>query len=172
MRDDLVDLRPLEEDDLTQVALWRQSESGRLAFFSPEPTSISGQAEWYARYLRDPTDFMFIVTVDGGPPAGTVALSNIDVRNQRAELGRVFIADDGSRQKGIATAACTLLLAYAADDLHLRKLYLRVYASNHAAIHLYEKLGFEREGLLREEVFARGRWQDVLHMARFLGRGA
>lgn len=42
---------------------------------------------------------------------------------------------------------------------------LEVYASNVAAIRLYERAGFEREGLKRRARFLDGTWDDMLVMA-------
>lgn len=55
----------------------------------------------------------------------------------------------------------------AADNwLDLKRLELTVFADNAAAIALYEKLGFEREGVLRSYAFRDGAYVDVLAMAR------
>ena len=43
---------------------------------------------------------------------------------------------------------------------------LEVYADNERAIHLYEKLGFEQEGLLRMTTVRNGRYVDEYKMAR------
>jgi ribosomal protein S18 acetylase RimI-like enzyme len=50
----------------------------------------------------------------------------------------------------------------------LLRVELEVYASNAAAIALYEKLGFEREGLKKRGRFIDGKYDDVLQMALFL----
>ncbi len=43
---------------------------------------------------------------------------------------------------------------------------LEVYALHERAVHVYEKVGFEHEALLRDAVFKFGEWQDVLVMAK------
>ncbi len=166
MRDEGVELRPLEDSDLPLLAAWRRADHAREAFFSVEPVSTSGQAAWYARYMADPADQMFVIIEPTGRSVGTISLSRIDYRNQKAELGRVLIGDPSDFGRGLAFDACRVLLQYATEDLHLRKIYLEVLADNQAAVCLYKKLGFETEGVLRSEVFARGSWHDVLHMAR------
>jgi diamine N-acetyltransferase len=163
-----VELRPLERDDLSLVAKWRRSPDATAAFFSPEPVTSSGQDSWYDSYLRDNTDMMFVFSDAELIPVGTIALVNIDYRNQKAEYARLLIGSPAYRGKGLARAASLRLLAFAHDQLHLTKIYLHVFRSNERAVSLYEKLGFEVEGRYRREVFSGGNWQDVIRMAVFL----
>jgi putative acetyltransferase len=50
--------------------------------------------------------------------------------------------------------------------LNLTRLELEVYADNEAAIHLYERFGFEIEGTLRQHAFREGRYVDSKMMGR------
>jgi len=47
-----------------------------------------------------------------------------------------------------------------------------VIADNARAVSLYEKHGFEREGILRHEIWRDGGYADSLAMARLRSRGA
>jgi ribosomal protein S18 acetylase RimI-like enzyme len=49
-----------------------------------------------------------------------------------------------------------------------RKLSLRVLGTNEAAIRLYERLGFQREGVLREEFLVNGAYVDDVLMTKHL----
>ena len=50
--------------------------------------------------------------------------------------------------------------------LNLTRLELEVYADNEAAIRLYERFGFEHEGVLRRHAFRNGEYVDAIMMAR------
>jgi putative acetyltransferase len=50
--------------------------------------------------------------------------------------------------------------------LNLTRLELEVYADNEPAIRLYERFGFEREGVLRQHAFRDGRFVDAIVMGR------
>jgi putative acetyltransferase len=50
--------------------------------------------------------------------------------------------------------------------LNIRRLELVVYTDNAPAIALYERFGFEREGLLRGYAWRDGDYADCLAMAR------
>ena len=68
--------------------------------------------------------------------------------------------------QGIGTALMETLLDLADNWLMLVRVELEVYADNERAIHLYEKLGFEQEGLLRMTTVRNGRYVDEYKMAR------
>ncbi len=59
-------------------------------------------------------------------------------------------------------------LRWAGESGIVTRLELYVYAHNQAAIHLYEKFGFEVEGRRRKAVFQGGKHIDDLIMARLL----
>lgn len=75
--------------------------------------------------------------------------------------------DPATRRRGIAAALLTAAQQHA-REMEARKLSLRVLGSNPAAIRLYEKLGFRREGVLREEFLINGAYVDDVIMAKEL----
>ena len=72
--------------------------------------------------------------------------------------------------QGIGTALLKTLLDLADNWLMLERVELTVFADNHHAIHLYEKLGFEKEGLKRMTVIRNGQYADEYLMARLRRR--
>ena len=52
--------------------------------------------------------------------------------------------------QGYGTEALHLALQYAFDELNLHRITLTVIAYNERAIALYERAGFQREGVFRE----------------------
>jgi len=72
-----------------------------------------------------------------------------------------------SRRRGVAAS----LLDAAQETLRergIRKLTLHVLSTNQAAIRLYQRHGFVREGTLREEFCINGRFVDDVMMAKQL----
>ena len=81
-----------------------------------------------------------------------------------ASLG-IGIHDDFTG-KGVGSALLTALID-AADNWHdIRRIELDVFTDNLAAIHLYEKFGFEHEGTMRKNAFRNGGYVDAHLMAR------
>ena len=90
------------------------------------------------------------------------------LRENAHVLGIVGLAvAPADRRRGVASA----LLAAAeqhARDRGARKLSLRVLSTNETAMLLYERLGFQREGTLRDEFRIDGRFVDDVLMAKQL----
>ena len=63
----------------------------------------------------------------------------------------------------------TALIDAADKWLDLRRIELTVFADNERAIRLYERFGFEREGIMRAYAFRDGRYADGVMMARLRG---
>lgn len=68
--------------------------------------------------------------------------------------------------KGIATALMTALVGAADNWFAIKRLELTVFTDNTRAIRLYEKFGFEPEGVQQAFAFRAGQYADALNMAR------
>jgi putative acetyltransferase len=75
------------------------------------------------------------------------------------------VADDMNRQ-GVGTALLGALLDAADNWLDIRRIELTVFVDNDRAIRLYERHGFEREGIFRAFAFRDGAYVDAIAMAR------
>ena len=160
-----VRLRPMEEGDTDDVVHMRSEPSVVAQLFGDEPPTRESHLRWLAavRARGDRQEFM-IVDRASGRSVGTIGLSQIDRKHQRAEYG-VLIGEADARGKGLASEASRLLLDYAFTTLKLNRVYLHVFPENEAAVRLYERVGFEREGLLRRHLYKNGRFRDVIVMA-------
>jgi ribosomal protein S18 acetylase RimI-like enzyme len=72
-----------------------------------------------------------------------------------------------ARRRGIAAALLTASDQHARDR-GARKLTLRVLSTNQPAVSLYDRLGYEREGVLRGEFIVNGADVDDVLMAKHL----
>ncbi|MFC6463408.1 GNAT family N-acetyltransferase [Marinilactibacillus sp. GCM10026970] len=91
---------------------------------------------------------------------GWVSLSDVQFKNRGAELG-LAIVPASNRGKGYATDALHTICKFAFYELGLHKIRLSVHSNNESAIKVYEKIGFQREGIDREGLFQDGKWLDV-----------
>jgi RimJ/RimL family protein N-acetyltransferase len=83
----------------------------------------------------------------------------------RASLGMGIVG--GYRGKGIGAQLLKAVIEQA-KAFGLEKIELHVYTTNAPAIRLYEKVGFEREGLIRKYRQLDGVYYDSLMMSYFL----
>lgn len=91
---------------------------------------------------------------------GTTTLYNLDFSNRRAEVGYALGHDYWGQ--GYMQEALQALLGYAFETLDLRRLEADVDPRNKASIQTLERLGFQREGFLRERWEVAGEIQDAL----------
>ena len=86
---------------------------------------------------------------------------------RRRHCGSIGMAvHDDFVGRGVGSALVAAALELADRWLALRRIGLEVYTDNAAAIALYEKFGFIREGTLRDFAFRDGGYVDAYMMAR------
>ena len=113
-----------------------------------------------------PGDHIFVAVLEDGTVIGCAGLTVCSNPRMR-HVGSVglYVHTDYQNQ-GVGTALMKVLLDLADNWLMLVRVELEVFADNERAIHLYEKLGFEKEGLLRMTTVRDGRYVDDCKMAR------
>lgn len=88
-------------------------------------------------------------------------------KTRRAHVAEVGVGVHGDwRRRGVATRLLDEMLDLADNWLGLRRLELKVFVDNEAAIALYRKYGFEIEGRLRGHTLRDGVYVDAYLMAR------
>ena len=90
----------------------------------------------------------------------TVTLFHVDLEQGRAELGYAMAQE--SWGQGYMAEALRSLVDYTFNTLNLRRLEADVDPRNGASIRTLERLGFQREGFLRERWHVAGEIQDAL----------
>lgn len=74
------------------------------------------------------------------------------------------------RNQGVGTALVQHLVDWCRANPVVKRLQLVVFANNPRAMHVYEKLGFEREGVMRAEAKKHGKFLDAMMMALVFDR--
>jgi RimJ/RimL family protein N-acetyltransferase len=164
----LVRLRAYEKSDLDAVMKWINDEEvtdllggGMLTY----PVSSIAEAK-FIEASASPSDKQknfAIETLAERRYIGAISFNVIDWRNRCAGLG-IVIGDKSLWGKGYGTDAMRVLMRLGFDKMNLHRLWLHVHDYNQRAIASYEKCGFKREGVLREEHFARGGYHDTIVM--------
>jgi [ribosomal protein S5]-alanine N-acetyltransferase len=90
---------------------------------------------------------------------GTVTLFNLSISNGRAEIG--YAMGSACWGKGYMNEALKALIVHAFDVMNFRRLEADVDPRNDASIRTLERLGFQREGFLRERWHVGGELQDA-----------
>lgn len=149
-----VDLRYVRESDLdSYFAFLQDPEMRRLTGTQGESTreEIAAWMQKIGDINEDRYDFMIILK-ETDELVGEVVLNEIDTINRNANI-RIAIKGTKHRGKGYGTEAIRHMLRYGFETLKLHRIHLGVYAFNPRAIHVYEKIGFQREGIERYSVY-------------------
>ena len=89
---------------------------------------------------------------------GNLSMWTVSKLGKSAEIGYWVRSDETS--KGICTEAAEAILGEAFGTLKYHKVIMRIAVGNDASNRVAEKLGFTKEGILREELLIRGNWVD------------
>lgn len=157
-------LRLMTYDDTDLIVGWRNMDAVRKNFIYQALFTRESHEHWIRTKVETGDVVQMIICETGTDRAvGSVYVRDIDKVHQKAEYG-IFIGEAAARGKGYGTAAARLMIRYCFEELKLHRLFLRVYADNQQAIRSYEKAGFEKEALLREDVCIDGVFRDIVLM--------
>jgi len=161
----LVRLRAFEPEDLEDNFRFMNDYETVRGMISglPLPSSHEDERQWLSQqssFTRG--EYQFAIENFEGDLVGRCGVTRCDWKNRLGELG--IMIGPGHRACGYGKEAMHLLVDFCFREMGLHRLKVQVYAFNEAAIRCYEANGFEREGLLRGELFRAGAWQDVVVM--------
>ena len=92
---------------------------------------------------------------------GNIKLGPVNWNHLHADVS-YFIGDKSAWGKGLATEAVSLITHYGFDELGLNKCKAGVYSGNQSSCRVLEKVGYEKEGCLKNELMGPNGWEDHL----------
>lgn len=145
-------LRPLRHEDVQPLfAIWSDVDAMRYFSF-PAMTHLDQATDRLARALKRSAEGEdFICAVESsttGEVFGDCALFHPDEQSRRVEIG--FCLNPKHWGSGYMTEAASALIEHAFGALNMRRIEADIDPRNVASARLLERLGFVREGLLRE----------------------
>lgn len=150
--DGVVLLRPLRREDAATKATWGEDADIVRWTGVPAGDTCAGALEYIA------------ATEESRRAGRSIALGIVDARAARLvgscdirrpeprdpELGEITVLlSREARGRGLATRALALLIEWGVRDLEMKRIQAVVHPENARSIALFERLGFQREGLLR-----------------------
>jgi len=158
-------LRPLELADVDFMVQISNNDVEMRRLTGTQTPFTRDQIEHYIqRQAQGDTRVSFgIVRRDEDRLVGEVVISDIH-RNARSANFRIAISD-AYTGNGFGTEATRLMLDYGFGMLNLHRIEIDVYTINERAIHVYEEVGFKREGLKRQNWYYDHQFYDTVIMS-------
>ena len=156
-------MRPLERADLNRSRVWVNDPANAAPLLRSLPVSELEQERWFEAICTDSRRMVWAALLES-EHVGNAGLYHVDLLHRRAEAW-FLLGDPQKRGKGLGKEMAGLIMGYGFNSLGLNKIYLHVGVDNQVALRLYQRLGFLREGELKQEYFINGAFRDVWRMA-------
>lgn len=158
-------VRPLEPTDAPAMHAMMLGEEVFPTTGAVPSLSLAAVSEKQARFAADDNRHSFAALVSGE----LVGIGGLIVfpRPRMRHAASLFLeVHQDHHGQGVGTALMTKVLDLADRWLGLVRVELQVNATNARAVRLYERFGFEKEGVLRANYLSDGAYVDSLMMAR------
>lgn len=150
-------IRPMNHADLALVLAWRNHPEVRRYMYTQHEITLAEHQSWFERSLPDPKKHLLVFEANHQP----VGFVNFN------ETGSGGIADWGfyaapDAPKGSGRQLGRAALSHAFTQLKLHKVNGQALAYNERSIQLHQTLGFQQEGILRDQHFDGERYHHVI----------
>lgn len=145
-----ISIRKFNEHDILNKILWVNDKNNNEFLHYDLPLTYGNTLEWFNRIRTQNDRYDAIIEVNQ-EAVGIIGLLDINKIHQKAEY-YILLGDRNYRGKGVAQKASNIILDYGFSRLHLNRIYLFTEKNNLVAQKLFEKIGFKKEGLLRNDI--------------------
>jgi RimJ/RimL family protein N-acetyltransferase len=160
---DRVVLRPMTVDDADAFFASMDAESARLTGTRRTFTIEEVRAWAGSRAATIDRLDLTILERTTGTWLGELAINDWNPDDHACNF-RIALAPAG-RDRGFGTEATRLIVEYVFTHLPIHRISLDVFAFNERAAHVYERVGFVREGVLRDHLYWDGEYHDTILMS-------
>ncbi|WP_431475318.1 MULTISPECIES: UDP-4-amino-4,6-dideoxy-N-acetyl-beta-L-altrosamine N-acetyltransferase [Marinobacter] len=151
-------LRKIEEADLELMLSWRNHPSIRQSMFSQSVILFDQHRAWFRRQTQKDDCLWLIYETHENRPAGIVYFTDMDHASKNAFWG--FYADPEA-QPGTGTRMGIEAIDLYFRELDFHKLNAEVLEKNERSLRFHRKLGFEVEGVFRDQYLGEEGFQSV-----------
>ena len=160
----MVAIRHSEKKDIEQIRqIYAEPSNYSATLQSPFPSVEL----WEARLGQSSANSSIsLIAVAGDEVLGHLGL-HLQTNPRRKHVAHLGMAvKTSARRQGVGSALIHAAIDLAENWQAISRLELSVYTDNPAALALYEKHGFIKEGLSKNYAFRNGQYADVYIMAR------
>lgn len=150
-------VRPMTRNDVDLVLEWRNHPDIRKYMYTQYEISPSEHQSWFERESKNSARQLLIFEIEN-KPMGFVNF-NIKDKIYLADWG-FYTSPEAPEGTGLRLARCAL--DYAFKSLNLHKVCGEAIDFNQRSIEFHLKLGFQKEGVLREQYYNGESYKDVI----------
>ena len=162
----VIKLETFNKSDFKQLMGWIDSEEF-LIQWSGNAFAYPLNEQQLENYIESLNTLVFkVIDEESKKVVGHISLGQIDNINKSARIGKVLVGDTKMRGRSIGKHMMKAVLQIAFEELKLHRVTLGVYDFNTSAISCYEKIGFVKEGLLRESKKVGETYWNLWEMSR------
>lgn len=166
---ELIRLRAVEPEDLDRLYAWENNPQLWIVGNTRNPYSRFVLKQYIVDSDKDIYEThqlrLMMQSVTTGETVGTVDLFDFDIHNSRIALG--LYVDSAFQGKGYATAALRLVEDYVFNFLQVNQLYCDIAESNTASRTMFEKEGYETNGVLKNWIKTPAGYDNIIVFQRF-----
>ena len=170
LQNSFIRLRPLEPVDLQLLYVWENdTESWKYGDTVSPYSKITLEAFIEAsnfditinKQLR-----LIIEEITTRKAVGVIDLYDVNFIHGRAGVG--ILIDKDFRKKGFAFETLQLISGYAFGMLNLTQLYCYIREDNEESLQLFNKVGFQKSGLLVDWVRESGKYKNTIILQKLI----
>jgi len=143
--------------DLARVLVWRNHPDVRRHMYTQHEITLNEHQLWFGRALQNPRKHLLIFEWRE-QPLGFINFSELAIGGI-ADWG-FYAAPDAPKGSGRRLGHAALDHAF--TELKLHKVCGQALAYNKRSIHFHQSLGFQQEGMLRDQHFDGERYHHVM----------
>ena len=155
-------LRPMLAKDLDFVFRHFSDPAISRYLVDEEPVSTMAQAQEIIDFYADPSSKSYnrwvLIRKSTDKPIGTCGFHMWQNSHHRAEIG--YDLASAAWRQGYMTEALETVLRFGFEQMALNRISAMVHPDNEASLRLLTKLGFQKEGLLRDYYYQNGQFYD------------
>lgn len=167
-------IRPAMPDDAVGMlelmcSVMEESHNGILYSHGDTLRTVEEQRKVVEQRMASENAIMFLA-VANGQVVGYVSCVGGVISSTKHTASVGLMVDKAWRGKGIGTALMEHIIEWARGKMIIHRVELEVFTVNPRAAHIYEKLGFQLEGIKRQVYFKDGQFVDAKVMAMIFER--
>src|SRR5690606_14656206 len=160
-------LRLLNKNDLSLRVQWMNDARIYSTMHFKPPVSLTNTIQWFELNKNNNKRVDFVLETLDGEVLSMSGLTGLDTDIFKME-SYIFV-DPDTKAKGLGKKTLFLQCVYAFEILKINKVYAYIDSDNFASQRLYTKIGFKKEGILRNETRRENSFIDRYYYGCFIG---